>query len=291
MAQVKFNHIWLIAKYHLKFSLRNGSGIIFLLIVLFSSIAIASLFISPVEALVANQGIDMEASELIREVSESEGAEDVVNWALGGEDQGHYLLQEKPALLSGIVLVMLMLIPYTLCFGAFNQTSSDISNRGLRFLLLRTERENIYLGRMLGTFLFCVASIICTMIFVVLYIQFKVGLYDGVELWLWGLRGTFSVLVVSLPVVALCAWISSNIGSAFGSLVISLLVIGFPSILLYVANLTLKVEYLPKLWFPAWKYGTLNSHVATAASSYAVLLGFALLFLWLGLMRFKKRDL
>ncbi len=233
MKQLNFKHIWTIAKYHMRFSLRNGSGIVFLLLAVAASLIVAAIFITPAEALVDASNASLQKSELnaamvIEEIGKSSQAESAINWLLDEKDQAKFLLREKPAILSCIMLIMLMLLPFLICFGSFNQTSGDISNRGLRFLLLRTERPNIYIGRLLGTVLFCLSTILITVFLLVLYIQLRLGIYQGLSLWMWSFQGAIAFFIVCLPIIALCAWVSSSIDSPFGSLVLCLLAVGIP---------------------------------------------------------------
>ena len=191
----------------MRFSLRSGGGIVSLLMTLITAIVVASMFISPVEALASYEENPLTPQEMMTHISESSGAKEAVNWLLDEENEGEYLLAEKPALLSCIMLILLMLLPYLVCFGAFNQTSGDIANKGLRFLLLRTERVNIYMGRFIGTALFNLTTIIASMILLVLYIQFKLGIYNGVDLWIWSIQGGLAYFTLSLPFVALLSLI------------------------------------------------------------------------------------
>jgi len=238
------------------------------------------MFITPVEALANYEENPLSPQEMMTHISESSGAKEAVDWLLGEENEGEYLLAEKPALLSCIMLILLMLLPFLVCFGAFNQTSGDISNKGLRFLLLRTERVNIYLGRFIGTTLFNLMTVTASMVLLVLYIQFKLGIYDGVELWIWSIQGGIAYFILSLPFVAICAWMSSNIESPFGSLVLCLLIVGFPAILLKIMKSTANVDFLEKLWPTGWKFGMLNSSIGVVAMTCVVLLLFTVGFLW-----------
>ena len=50
------SHIGLIAQYSMRFAMRTGGGIIFILVLLTVGFSIASLFISPVEVLIEKSG-------------------------------------------------------------------------------------------------------------------------------------------------------------------------------------------------------------------------------------------
>jgi hypothetical protein len=295
-------HVWLIALYSMRFALRSGGGLMFLLIFLTVGLSVASLFITPLEELVKLDGPDgMSASEISMTILESDMVADAVEWITNSDSaQSEYLLEKNPALLSAILLILLIAVPFTTCFGAFNQTSGDIASRGLRYLLLRTERTNIFLGRFVGVLLFTIVSAIGTMLVIVLYVQLKVGAYPGMDLWLWGLQGLAAVFFLTLPYIALCAWVSCLLDTAFGSLTICLLISGFSLVILYIFKLTLitsmkvdpeSLNWLFKTVPWGWKYDLLHGDLMVRMTAMLAMLGFTAVFLWLGLRHFQKRDL
>ncbi len=295
-------HVWLTALYSMRFALRSGGGLMFLLIFLTVGLSIASLFISPIEKLVKMDGPDgMTASEISKTILNSDIVEDVVVWITNSDSiQSQYLLEKQPALLSAILLVLMIAVPFTTCFGAFNQTSGDIASRGLRYLLLRTERANIFLGRFVGVLLFTIVSVIGTMLVIILYVQLKIVAYSALDLWLWGLQGLVAVFFLSLPYIALCAWISCLLDTPFGSLAICLLISGFSIVFLYVLKLTLvtsvnvdpeSLGWLFKTVPWGWKYDLLHGDLMVRLTAILAMLGFTAVFLWLGLRHFQKRDL
>lgn len=286
----------------MRFALRSGGGLMFLLIFLTVGLSVASLFITPLEELVKLDGPDgMSASEISMTILESEMVADAVEWITNSDSlQSEYLLEKNPALLSAILLILLIAVPFTTCFGAFNQTSGDIASRGLRYLLLRTERANIFLGRFVGVLLFTIVSAIGTMLVIILYVQFKVGAYPGMDLWLWGLQGLAAVFFLSLPYIALCAWVSCMLDTAFGSLAICLLISGFSLVILYIFKLTLltsmkvdpeSLNWLFKTVPWGWKYDLLHGAPVVRMTAMLAMLGFTVVFLLLGLRHFQKRDL
>ena len=293
------SHIGLIALYSMRFAMRTGGGIVFIMVLLTVGFSIASLFISPVEAMLDKAGTS--AAEAYKIISTSNEIKSAVSWITGVDaSQSQYLIAQKPALLSAILLFLLMFIPYTTCLGAFNQTAGDIGNRGFRYLLLRTERRNIYFGRFLGAVTFTVVSSVFTMAVVALYLQFKVGIYSGLDIWLWSAQGLFAILALSLPYAALCAWISSVLDSAFGSLAICLLVTGFVVLLITLfqsigaVSMQVKPEsiaWLQRLTPWGWKYELLSGNLQTRLLAYLAMTGFTGFFLWLGFRSFEKRDL
>ena len=293
MKPINFSHIWLIAKYSVRFSMRNGSGIIFLLTSVLTVLMVAAMFLSPIEALIANNDglAEVTPAQMVQEIGTSEDLASFINWFLDSESEGQYLLQEKPALVSCIFLVLLMLIPYLVIFGSFNQTSGDISNRGLRFLLLRTERPNIFLGRYLGTVIFCLSTIASSIFLLLIYIHFKLGVYVGFDLFIWGLRGAFAFFALSLPFIAICAWISAAIDSPFASLTLSTILIGLGAAFLKVFSTQLKSDWLNKTFPTGWKYELLSSDLGVTLIAHGALLLFTVFFLYVGLKKFQTRDL
>ncbi|MFL2480288.1 MAG: hypothetical protein ACJ0K4_12135 [Verrucomicrobiales bacterium] len=295
-------HVWIIARYSMRFALRTGGGLIFLLIFLTVGLSVAALFITPMEGLVKMDGPDsMSASEVSFTILESDIVANAVEWITSSDSaQSEYLLKEKPALLSAILLMLLISVPFTTCFGAFNQTSGDIASKGLRYLLLRTERTNIFLGRFVGTLLFTIISVTGTILVILLYMQFKVGAYPVMDLWLWGFQGLTAVFLLSLPYIALCAWFSCMLDTPFGSLTICLMISGFSLALLYLLKMTLvssmnvdsdSLEWLFKTMPWGWKYELLHGAPMVRIAAILAMLGFTAAFLFLGLRHFNKRDL
>lgn len=295
-------HVWIIALYSMRFALRSGGGLIFLLIFLTVGLSVAALFITPLEGLVKMDGTDSRnTSEISITILESDIVANAVEWITSSDSaQSEYLLKEKPALLSAILLMLLISVPFTTCFGAFNQTSGDIASRGLRYLLLRTERANIFLGRFVGALLFTIVSMTGTMLVILLYMQFKVGAYPGTDLWLWGFQGLTAVFFLSLPYIALCAWFSCMLDTPFGSLIICLTISGFSLAIIYILKMTLissmkvdpdSLEWLFKTMPWGWKYELLHGAPMVRVAAILAMLSFTAAFLFLGLRHFNKRDL
>ena len=295
-------HVWIIALYSMRFALRTGGGLIFLLIFLTMGLSVAAIFITPLEELVKLEGAEsMDDPDISIKILESELVSEAVQWITSSDSaQSEYLLRENPALLSAILLILLIAVPFMTCFGAFNQTSGDISSKGLRYLLLRTERVNIFLGRFVGALLFTILSAIGNMLVIVLYVQFKVGAYSGLGLWLWGFQGLLAIFFLSLPYTAICAWFSCMLDTPFGSLTICLLFTGFSLALLYILKMTLigsmnvdseSLGWLFKTMPWGWKYELLHGSVVVRVSAILAMLCFTAAFLFLGLRHFNKRDL
>jgi hypothetical protein len=291
------NHVGLVAGYWARFSVRMGGGLLTLCLVLLVGLGIASAFISPLEALIeAGPEVghsEQEAADFLDKIARSDQVVDVVEWMTGDADQAAYLLRTQPALLSAIFLVLLIAVPFLAVTAGFNQLAGDVGSRGLRFVLLRTERPNVFFGRFLGTTAFFAISLAVTFLVLVVYVAAKFRIYSvGAQAW-WGFQGFFGCLMLALPYLALCAWISGLMDSAFGSFMICTLLAGFPVLFIALLDATMAGDQggLMRILPWGWKFDLLDGDVGMRLLACAVLTGFTALFLALGLRSFGKRDL
>lgn len=311
LRHVNARQLRLVCRYTLRHSLRSGAALVFLLLALFFGLTAANAIVSPFEAAVAeNQriGVAPDAAALERTIVNLPFVRAAVEWVIAprkstnAETQraaerrtsewASYLLNDRPALLSAILLIILFGTPLLVPFGAFNQTAGDIGNRGLRYLLLRTERANIYYGRLLATAGFTILVLGVVVLSIAAYFWLKVRVYDPVDVATWSARGWFALAIVSLPYVALCAWISATRDSPMASLAICNAVVGGVPLAAFIAALS---------WPPAANLAYLlpwpiqNQLLAEGAARVlavaGICLAYTVLFTWLGARTFEKRDL
>jgi hypothetical protein len=142
---------------------------------------------------------------------------------------------------------------------------------------------------MLATF---VAVLLLLGVTVTGYMGVKLPMYSWGALIGWASYGTLAMIVVSLPYIALCAWISAAVGGPFTSLTINSLVIG--GVPLFATLGKLSSEYAGYvLYVLPWGFQTRLFHheplqVALAVGGCLLLTA---LFLWLGWRKFTTRDL
>ena len=230
LAHLRGRHVGLIAKTHVRYSIRGGAGLIFLIISMLAGLMMAGIVISPVEDIQRMEkkaGGEGNTQKVLDEVVHKVGIPAIKRFTSGDEEQAKYLALEKPALVSAFMVILMFFLPFLVSLGAFNQTAGDIGNRGLRYQLLRTERVNIFVGRFLGTAAFTFLVLGALMALVMLYLVIKAKFYPAGDVVLWMLRGYLAMVVYALPWIALCAWISTVIDSAFGSLVVAVLIVMF----------------------------------------------------------------
>lgn len=309
-------HVQLIAFHSTRYSVRGGIGLVFLVLAMTLGLLTAHLVLTPVEqaahkVAVQTAGSSAAAMEQVVDEFVVRGTPTLQSWFLGadrikssGDIQAEsaalrdldrwteFLLMDNPALLSAIMLLLLWGWPFIIACGAFDLFSGDIANRGLRYQLLRTDRGSIFLGRFAGmalTFTFVLGLLMST---VVLYIGLRVQIYSWSELAYWGAYGLFAMLVMSMPYMALCAWVSASIASSFGSLTVAMLVIGGVPLLGVLGDSIHDIAGNVLYALPWGFQHYLFHHDATIATLAAAgCMGFALLFCFLGYRRFVTRDL
>lgn len=304
----------LIASYSARYSVRGGIGLVFLLLSISFGLLVAHLMLQPVE-MVGKQVRDRMQNQSEQDSREralsllTQQAKPVVAWMLdtssdseakvrgerratGGDDWADYLLDKRPGALSAIFLILLFGWPLIVSFGAFNLYSSDIGTRQLRYQLLRTDRGSIYVGRLLGMVLTFVIVLMLLGVTVTAYMGIKLQVYPWGDLALWMLYGITALIVVSLPYIAVCAWISASLGSAFASLTITSLVIGGVPLVAMLGKLQWEgAEYVNYLL--PWPFQTRLFHpepmqVALAVGGCALQTA---VYAWLGYRKFTTRDL
>ena len=204
----------------------------------------------------------------------------------------HFLLDEKPALLSAIFLVLLFGMPFVISFLAYNQVSGDIQSRGLRYLLLRTERSNIYFGRFLGTVLFSTAVIAAIVATITFYLSVKTKIYPVMALTGWAACGFLALSILMVPYIALCSLISASVDSPFLSLILAKLAITGVLLGGLLGSIAWKpAKYIMYALPWGWQPHLLHPSPAHWLGSALACLAYAAIFLMLGYYRFEKRDI
>jgi hypothetical protein len=306
---VNARQLGLVCSHSLRHSLRSGSGLVFVLLALFFGLSVAHAIISPFEALVSRSeemGLTDARTSVEQQVVGL--ARPAVEWVLAPRDIEdpeaqaaaeqetrewvEFVLVERPALLSAILFILVFGMPLLVSFGAFNQTAGDIGSRGLRYLLPRTERANIYYGRFLATVILVVVVQVLVIATIALYLGLKVQLYDGMALVTWSLHGLLALVFLSLPYIAVCAWVSAANDSAMVSLVICKLVIGGVLLIALLGQFVWKPVYLVNYLLP---WGIQNHLLAPKATTVALTAGgcvlYTIFYAWLGARKFQTRDL
>ncbi len=323
-------HVRLISLYWSRYVVRSGAGLVYLMIALIFGLSVAHILIMPVEQLILSQKREMGKTDpqavrktiidigqpIIQFVLGLKSFEEIAQESAmsqtpfpdtpddnstppqpgtntaGFDPWTSFLLDKKPALLSAIFLVLLFGMPFVISFLAFNQISGDIQNHGLRYLLLRTERSNIYFGRFLGTAFFSTAVMAIIVVTITFYLGMKTRIYPALDLTVWAAQGFLALSVLMVPYISVCSLISASVDSPFLSLVLAKTVIAGIWLIGILGGLAWKpAKYLMYALPWGWQSNLLHPHLShwlVAALACLLYTGF---FLMLGYYRFERRDL
>jgi len=293
----------LIARHSLRHGIRGGAGLVSIALTLLIGLGAANCAIGPLEG--AQKQVDVMVDHSQIDAADRAAAKDrasqgvvkiaskAIDWAVDpSADQLHYLTEEQPAMVSAVLVLLFLVTPLFACLGGFNQTSGDIATKGLRFLLIRTERDNIFIGRFVGTYLF--SAFVNLMLFLILaiYMVAKVKVHPASDMFLWIMQGYLRMMIFTLPYICLCAWISCAIDSSFGSLAISLLLAYvLPLVIGVGASVEPAVRYGQYITPWGYKYWLLEPFGGTLLAGIGIMLAFSAAFLFLGHRYFTQRDL
>jgi ABC-type transport system involved in multi-copper enzyme maturation permease subunit len=303
---VRGGHLKLVAFHFARHHIRGGTGIMFTLTLLTVGLIIAAAFITPLEEMhksverqrVMEQqrrgiqdGRAITKKELVDEITRQIG-KPVAEWATDDADQANFLVNDRPALVSAILMVLMFAMPFLVCLGSFNQLSGDIQSKGLRYLLLRTERANLFLGRFIGTLLFTMVVLAILLAVIFLYLAFKADFYPAGKVALWLLQGYVALMLFALPYIALCAWFSATIDSPFACLVIcELVALVVPAFVAIGSAIEKNFKYIGYVMPWPLKYQLLHPNPLHFLGATAAMFAFTGLYIWLGMLIFQTRDL
>ena len=306
---IQWSHVTILARAYFRFAIRGGSGLVFLLAFMTIGLSVAGFMIDPLKQQIKNARkqvkqqiggrVEVKDEDLMKPVVQF--ARPIVAWWVGADETDNkdplveHLVIERPPILSAYLVVLFVIVPFTACLGAFNQLSGDIGTKGLRYLLLRTERINIIVARFLGTLLFTAAVTLAVILIVVVYISVNFDSESFGSLLAWGLRGWLATMAFSLPYICLCTLISASIDSPIIALFLCLLTTGFPIIVINIAQTVtqsqLDLEWLDLVTPWGWKFDLLHPSFGKAALAYLIMLISSALLYFLAVWHFLRRDL
>ena len=323
-------HVRLISLYWSRYAVRSGSGLVYLMIALIFGLSMAHILIMPVEQLIAQQKREMGKTDpqfikktiidigrpVIQFLFGQKTLEEIFQGSLAG--QGSYsnndggpenaaggpkkatglepwitfLLEKRPALLSAIFMLLIFGMPFAISFLGYNQVSGDVQSHGLRYLLLRTERSNIYFGRFLGTVIFSTAVMAIIVLTITFYLAMKTRIYPAGALTLWALHGFLALSILMVPYIALCSLISASVDSPFLSLILAKVIIAGVLLMGTLGRLAWKpAKYLLHALPWGWQSNLLHYEPVRCLLAALGCLVYAGFFLFLGYYYFERRDL
>jgi len=328
LRKLNIRHMRLISLYWSRYAVRGGSGLVYLLVALTFGLFVAHLLITPVEQLMVRQKRQMGQTDPVavkqmiiqvgrpiiqfvvgqktmREILQDSAAgppgpmmhSDNTSMADPENDPDFdpwtdFLIEKRPALLSAIFLVLVFGMPFAISFLAFNQISGDVQSYGLRYLLLRTDRSNIYFGRFLGTVLFSTVVVAIIIVTITFYLGVRTRIYPAGALAGWAVCGFLALSILMVPYIAVCSLITASVDSPFLSLVLAKVVIAGVLFLAVLGRFAWEPAKYIKYALPwGWQCHLLHPELTHWGGAAAACLAYTAVFLMLGYYRFAKRDL
>ncbi len=277
------NHIWTICLFQLSRALKSKRGWFFLL--LFNTILLAGLAIffevyDEIYTQAKHLGVKSlqptEIEELKHRIFATGGA---------SEQMVEYLLQIPLGVLL-IFFLSTMVLPLFVLLLSHNQVSQDIRDKGIRYLLLRTSRLTLILGKFAGEFLLLGAITLTGYFASLLYILYKADIFP---------IGDYSLFLLSL----FKFWLLTLIyGGCFTSLTLlfsclvkkkfSVMALGFISIfVLWILESNESWQILSPFRYKTDFY---SQEIGTVCIAAAILIIFTAVFISLSYFIFSKRD-
>jgi ABC-type transport system involved in multi-copper enzyme maturation permease subunit len=291
------------ARNSMSHSLRSGSGVAFIVLTVLAGLTLANLAFAPIElgAIELDEfrtnvgkaiGVALSTATLQQGDAESflgrlESGElqEITMWA-------QYLVLEQPMLLSLTVLLLGLVLPLLLPLGSFAVISGDVQHRSIRYLLPRTTRTSLLLGRLLGCLILSWLLIIGLLAAVVLYLGTVLSLYSWDELIPWAIRCLAALLVLSFPYISLGIFCST----IFRAPMVSLLTSAGAAMAVPVLAYSARSAWEPLgnlLYLLPWGYShqLLSPDASTVSFAMLCCLGHGLIFTSLALYSFRRADL
>lgn len=217
--------IYLIAFQEVKSSFANKRG---LLIALVFSILWLLLLIYPIQ-FAANSMQNSDTSSFVAAILDGMGLSSLQNWLF--------------AELAMYWLAALLLFPYFSLLMSVDQLITERNRGGLRFLVLRSYRQSIFLGRFLGQLIIQAGFIFITLLITYTFILINNSDVDVSALALIPLI-FLNLLLVTVPFIALMS---------FFSIIMKSVVMSYVMVIIFFLSMKL-INYLLSIYLPAFDW-------------------------------------
>jgi hypothetical protein len=215
----------------------------------------------------------------------------VLGWITGldtstvsGAFSGH------PPMLVAFFLLALSATPPLVFLATCDQLASDIGRRHVRFVLLRTARGPLFLGKALGAFLF-VALLQAAATMAAVLVATVVGTADGLDAITFGVRILASLLAFSLPFVALMAFAGVLLPHPALGLAVGL---GLQFVVWMASTLGRlvdpRMQHLHLAFPTAFRFDLISERAGDLALAFGHMATLTILFATAGLLLFRWRD-
>jgi ABC-type transport system involved in multi-copper enzyme maturation permease subunit len=124
------------------------------------------------------------------------------------------LLTTHPPVLVALFALVLGLLPLLCLMLGYDQTATDIETRHVRYLLFRSDRTSLYLGKAIGALLMISGAVALGLGVVATSLALRSDALEGIEGLLYLLRIWLTATFFALPMVALLGLFSALIGRA-----------------------------------------------------------------------------
>lgn len=206
--------------------------------------------------------------------------------AIGG------LLDDHPPVLVALFALVMTLMPILCLVLAYDQTATDIETRHVRYLLFRTDRLSIYLGKSLGALGIIGAAIGVALLVVGTFLGLRSSSLEGISGVVYLARIWLTAVAYAVPFVALLGLFSALVGRPRRSLSFTVLywfaVSTAAGVLGFADESFHNIRYL----FPTVdRFDLMLDDLRDMSTTVLYLLCFTLVVGGLGAWRFRSRDL
>jgi len=202
------------------------------------------------------------------------------------------LLEDHPPVLVVLFALVLAFMPVLCLILVYDQTATDIETRHVRFLLFRSDRVSIYLGKALGALALLSLAIGAVLVVVGVFLAVRSNALEGMTGVVYLGRIWLTATLYALPFVALLGLMSALVGRArrsFGfTLLYAFAVMTLAGLLSLVHEDLRSIRYL----FPSVdRFDLMLDGFRDVRGTALYLSVYTLVAGALGLWRFRTRDL
>jgi ABC-type transport system involved in multi-copper enzyme maturation permease subunit len=206
--------------------------------------------------------------------------------ALGG------LLDDHPPVLVALFGLVLTLMPFLCLVLAYDQTATDIETRHVRYLLFRSDRLSIYLGKALGALGIIAGAVGLVLLVVGGFLGVRSNALEGLTGVVYLVRIWLTAVLYAVPFVALLGLMSALVGRPRRTLTFTFLywfAVGTAGGLLSLADESF--SNLHYLYPTADRFNLMLDDAGDMGGTVLYLLCFTIVAGGLGAWRFRTRDL
>lgn len=203
---------------------------------------------------------------------------------LGGDEEMVRHMIHLPLVVLGFFLTTLTFLPLLVALVSHDIVNSEVRNRSARFVLLRTSRTVLLLGKMLSHGILFLAVTVAANLALFAYAWVRLPGFEPLAVAPWLLRYWILTVPFGLCYIALTALVSSLVDA--GGLALAVMV----GVLIGLGMLSSSdvVGFLSPSW---WKLGLWSPSLLTVTGHALVFLAFGALFLGAAWVRLRWRDL